>query len=468
MTDSTIFFCGIGGSGMLPLASIVRASGAKVAGSDRSLDAGRVANKFAYLRSLGISLFPQDGSGLQEGMTLVTSAAVEDTIPDVVRARELGLQHLTRPQFLAKLLNDAQRSVAVGGTSGKSTVTGMIGWILHHAHRQPTVMNGAVMKNFVTPSAPFASALVGDPELFVSEVDESDGSIALYKPEIAVLTNISLDHKEMAELRSLFAAFLLRARKAVVNLDDPETRAISDVIPADVCVGYGFDSPGASFMGKNLELAADGSSFTVIAGDESQDVRLNVPGRHNASNALAAIAATRQLGISLEDSAAALERFEGLKRRLETVGSAAGVTVIDDFAHNPDKIDATLATLRSGEGRLLIMFQPHGYGPLTKMGDELAASFARGMAPGDRLYLPDPVYQGGTVDRARGSDWLAEQVLTAGGKAEHIPERAAIGEAILAEARDGDRIVIMGARDDSLSEFAADLVERLATSLLRA
>ena len=123
MTEPTIFFCGIGGSGMLPLASIVRATGAKVAGSDRSLDAGRVASKFAYLRSLGIGLFPQDGSGLQPGMTLVTSAAVEETVPDVVRARELGLDHLTRPQFLAKLLNDAQRSVAVGGSSGKSTVT---------------------------------------------------------------------------------------------------------------------------------------------------------------------------------------------------------------------------------------------------------------------------------------------------------------------------------------------------------
>src|SRR5206468_543792 len=122
-----------------------------------------------------------------------TSAAVEDNVPDVVRARELGLPHVSRPQFLAQLLNDAQRSVAVGGTSGKSTVTGMIGWILHACHRQPTVMNGAVMKNFVTPETPFASALVGDPELFVSEVDESDGSIALYKPEIAVLTNISLN-----------------------------------------------------------------------------------------------------------------------------------------------------------------------------------------------------------------------------------------------------------------------------------
>lgn len=462
MTESTIFFCGIGGSGMLPLASIVRATGAKVAGSDRSLDAGRVANKFAYLRSLGIGLFPQDGSGLQPGMTLITSAAVEETVPDVVRARELGLEHLTRPQFLAKLLNDAQRSVAVGGTSGKSTVTGMIGWILHAAHRQPTVMNGAVMKNFVTPSAPFASALVGDPELFVSEVDESDGSIALYKPEVAVLTNISLDHKEMEELRSLFASFLLRARRAVVNLDDPETRAISDVLPADQRVGYGFDSPGADFMGKSLELTPGGSSFTVIAGEESQDVQLNVPGRHNASNALAAIAASRTLGVSLEDAAAALARFEGLKRRLETVGSAVGVTVIDDFAHNPDKIDATLATLRAQPGRLLIMFQPHGYGPLAKMGDELAQSFAAGLAQDDHLYLPDPVYQGGTVDRTRGSDWLAEQIRARGGKADHIPQRAAIGEALLAEARDGDRIVIMGARDDSLSEFAADLVERLS------
>jgi len=462
MTESTVFFCGIGGSGMLPLASIVRATGAKVSGSDRSLDAGRVANKFAYLRSLGIGLFPQDGSGLQPGMTLVTSAAVEETVPDVVRARELGLQHLTRPQFLAKLLNDAQRSVAVGGTSGKSTVTGMIGWILHASHRQPTVMNGAVMKNFVTPSAPFASALVGDPELFVSEVDESDGSIALYKPEIAVVTNISLDHKEMDELRSLFAAFLLRARRAVVNLDDPETRAIADVLPGDQRVGYGFDSPGAEFMGKNLELAPGGSSFTVIAGDESQDVQLCVPGRHNASNALAAIAATRALGVALADSAAALGRFEGLKRRLETVGLASGVTVIDDFAHNPDKIDATLATLRAQPGRLLIMFQPHGYGPLSKMGEQLAQSIANGLGPDDRLYLPDPVYQGGTVEKTRGSDWLAEQVRTRGGNAEHIPERAAIGEALLTEARDGDRIVIMGARDDSLSEFAAELVERLA------
>ena len=453
------FFCGIGGSGMLPLAAILRAGGARVSGSDRSLDAGRLAPKFDYLKSLGIALSPQDGSGLDEGMALVTSAAVEDSIPDVVRARELGLEHLTRPQLLAKLLNAAQTSVAVGGTSGKSTVTGMIGWILHAMHRQPTVMNGAVMKNFVAPSAPFASALVGDPELFVSEVDESDGSIALYQPTVAVLGNISLDHKEMDELRSLFAAFLARADKAVVNLDDPETRAISEAIRDPI--GFGFDSPGAALVGRNLELLPDGVRFDVEAGGERHLVELPVPGRHNAMNALAALGAVYALGLSMGEATAALSRFAGLKRRLETVGTAGGVTVIDDFAHNPDKIAATLATLTAQPGRLLIMFQPHGYGPIAKMGQELAETFAKGMREGDRLYLPDAVYQGGTVDKSRGSDWLAQAIRDAGGRADHIPERAAIGKALLAEALPGDRIAILGARDDTLSDFAADLVEKL-------
>ena len=464
MIDSPVFFSGIGGSGMLPLASIVRARGARVAGSDRSLDAGRTPHKFDYLRSLGIQLFPQDGSGVREGMTLVTSAAVEPTVPDVVRARELDLPHLTRPEFLAQLLNAAQRSVAVGGTSGKSTVTGMIGWILHACHRQPTVMNGAVMKNFVTPSAPFASALVGDPELFVSEVDESDGSIALYRPEIAVLTNISLDHKEMDELRQLFAAFLNAAKKAVLNLDDPETRILADALPADKLIGYGFDSPGAAFMGKGLQLEPNAVTFALEAEGGRHEVRLGVPGRHNASNALAAIAATRGLGVRTEDAVSALARFEGLKRRLETVGEAGGVTVIDDFAHNPDKIAATLATLRAHPGRLLIMFQPHGYGPLAKMGEQLAQSLAEGMTVEDRLYLPDPVYQGGTVEKTRGSDWLASEVRERGREAEHIPQRLDIGDRLIERARSGDRILIMGARDDTLIDFARGVVEQLRSS----
>jgi UDP-N-acetylmuramate--alanine ligase len=460
MTSSSTFFCGIGGSGMLPLACIVRATGGDVAGSDRALDAGRLAPKFDFLRAQGIGLHPQDGSGLRPGMTLVTSAAVEATIPDVVRARELGLTHLTRPELLAELLNAAGTSVAVGGTSGKSTVTGMIGWILHQAGRRPTVMNGAVMKNFVSAETPFASALVGDPELFVSEVDESDGSIALYRPAIAVLNNVSLDHKEMDELRSLFGGFLKAAGKAVVNFDEAESRAVAGDVAG--VIGFGFEAQDAAIRGRDLVLEADSTRFAVTAGEERADVFLALPGRHNAANALAAIAASHASGLPLNEAAEALRSFAGLKRRLETVGTAGGITVIDDFAHNPDKIAATLATLTRASDRLLIFFQPHGYGPLAKMGEELAATFASGMRDGDRLLLSDPVYQGGTVDRSRGSDWLAAAVEQAGGTAEHLAERSRIGERLLELAGPGDRIAILGARDDTLSEFASELLGNLA------
>lgn len=469
MSDTTknpgnFHFCGVGGSGMLPLAAIVRATGARVTGSDRSLDAGRLGAKFDYLKRLGIDLFAQDGSGLTEDATLVTSAAVESTISDVVRAKQLGLSHVTRPQLLAQLLNAAGTSVAVGGTSGKSTVTGMIGFMLDAMKRHPTVMNGAVMKNFVSPEMPFASALVGDPDLFVSEVDESDGSIALYRPTVAVLGNISLDHKTMDELRSLFTGFLAAARKAVVNLDDPEARIIADQVDPARLIGFGFDSPDATLTARGLELRPDGVRFALDVAGQRFDVTLAVPGRHNAMNALAALGAIHALDLPLGEAVTALAGFSGLKRRLETVGTAGSVTIIDDFGHNPDKIAATLATLTAQPGRLLIMFQPHGYGPIAKMGDELARTFAEGLRDGDQLFFPDPVYQGGTVDQSRGSDWLANAVRGAGGLASHIPLRADIGSALLAEARRGDRIAILGARDDTLSEFAAELLAKLGTN----
>jgi UDP-N-acetylmuramate--alanine ligase len=160
--DSPYFFCGIGGSGMLPLALILRAKGAAVSGSDRALDQGREPEKFAFLRRSGIALFPQDGSGVQGDMIVVASAAVEESVPDVAAARRSGTQLVTRAELLAQLFNAARTAIGVAGTSGKSTTTGMIGWILAAAGLDPTVMNGAVMKNFVSASVPFASALVGD------------------------------------------------------------------------------------------------------------------------------------------------------------------------------------------------------------------------------------------------------------------------------------------------------------------
>jgi UDP-N-acetylmuramate--alanine ligase len=457
------FFCGIGGSGMLPLASIVRARGYDVEGSDRALDQGRIADKFAFLEGQGIRLHPQDGSGMRSAdQLLVTSAAVEESVPDVQAARRLGAGHLTRPQLLAKLFNAAPTGIAVGGTSGKSTVTGMIGWILHALGRAPTVMNGAVMKNFVTPDTPFASALVGGGDVFVSEVDESDGSIALYEPRIAVLNNVTLDHKSMDELRGLFLGFVGKAETAVLNLDDEETALLAAHVQPGKRVTFGF-APAADLSGSNVEeqpLAIGFDASERKSGDTVR-VRLAVPGRHNALNALAALAAVRACGIGLREAAEALAGFTGLRRRFEVVGTRNGIGVIDDFGHNPDKIAATLDTLHAFPGRLLIFFQPHGYGPLRTMGRELIQCFADRLGPEDVLILPDPAYYGGTVERTVGSEDIIAGVRAAGRQAEHIPERAAAGDRLAELARPGDRIIIMGARDDTLSQFAAQLLERL-------
>ena len=505
---------------MLPLANIVRDAGASVAGSDRALDQGRLGPKFSWLQSLGIALFPQDGSGLVDGdQILIASAAIEDSVPDIAKAQALGCTRMTRAELLADLFNAAPRSVAVGGTSGKSTVTGMIGWILTDAGRDPTIMNGAVMKNFVADDAPFASARVGQGGVFVSEVDESDGSIALFTPEVAVLNNVSLDHKSLQELRDLFGDFARKAKACVWNADDAETAALMTLLsplpfrrggttPPDWSerlhgVGGGvFQSgtapdgetpPGSPFCSvRGTELASPpplkgrgvsfglsppadanfratditdlplGSRFTLHAEGEVYPVTLIVPGRHNIANALAAIAASVALGVSVAQAVRSVESFSGLARRFDIVGTANDITVIDDFGHNPDKIAATLATLKAFPGRIIAFFQPHGYGPIRVMGAELAGVFADMLGADDHLLLCDPVYFGGTVDKSIGSQSITEAVAAAGRNAEYIPSREDCGNRIAELARPGDRIVIMGARDDTLSGFAGELLKSAA------
>ncbi len=446
---------------MLPLANIVRDTGATVGGSDRALDQGRLGTKFEWLQSLGISLHKQDGSGLEnKDQILVASAAIEDTVPDVAKANNLGCARMTRAELLADLFNAAPHSIAVGGTSGKSTVTGMIGWILSDAGLDPTIMNGAVMKNFVGEDTPFASARVGHGGLFVSEVDESDGSIALFKPEIAVLNNVSLDHKSLEELRILFGDFTRAAKHTIWNADDIETVALIAPLALSNAVSFGFTDRADVRAVDVIDLPL-GSRFILEANGESLPVILQVPGRHNISNALAAIAAAIAVGVTVAQAIHAMERFTGLARRFDIVGIAGGITVIDDFGHNPDKTAATLATLKAFPGRVILFFQPHGYGPIRVMGSELAAVFAHMMRRDDHLILCDPVYFGGTVDRSLGSQSITDAVVAAGKHAEHIPAREACGDRIVELAQPGDRIVIMGARDDTLSAFAAEILARL-------
>ncbi len=465
LTAQPWFFCGIGGSGMLPLATILKGHGAEVAGSDRSRDQGRTPEKFASLERQGFTLYPQDGSGIVSAeQTLVASAAIEDTVPEVVRAKELGCPRMTRAELLATLFNAADCGIAVGGTSGKSTVTGMLGWIMEAAGRDPTIMNGAVMKNFVSPDTPFASAKVGQGGTFVSEVDESDGSIALYRPQVAVLLNVSLDHKSMEELRALFSQFVLTAKRVAVNADDDEARLIA--AHASDVISFGILSPDAtlSVAADSIEDTATGIRARLIDRRDGSvhTLALQMPGRHNLSNALAAIAGAVAAGVSVAEAVKALATFKGLARRFDVIGtSPSGVTVIDDFGHNPEKCRATLRTLKAHPGRVVAFFQPHGYGPLRQMGHELARTFAQELGPDDVTLMCDPVYFGGTVDRSEGSERIVRMIEEAGGHAEYIPSREDCGKRIVELARPGDRVVVMGARDDTLTTFARDILDKL-------
>ncbi|GAA0277202.1 UDP-N-acetylmuramate--L-alanine ligase [Alteraurantiacibacter aestuarii] len=450
---------------MLPLAMIVKGLGCDVAGSDRSYDQGRTPEKFAWLAQQGVELFAQDGSGITSPQqVLVASAAIEDTVPEVARAQMLGCERLTRAELLSRLFNAAPLSLAVGGTSGKSTVTGMLGWILYQAGTDPTIMNGAVMKNFISPTNPFASARIGHGKAFVSEVDESDGSIALYRPSIAVLLNVSLDHKSIEELRMLFGNFVKVAGKAAVNFDNDEARFLSE--KASDVISFGIRHPQAMIGVEPGTIIEDADGIAALVVDRRTDVghslRLPMPGMHNLSNALAAIAGAVAAGVEVHDAAMALSTFKGLARRFDVVGtSARGVTVIDDFGHNPEKCRATLRTLKRHNGRVIAFFQPHGYGPLRQMGHELAHTFAAELGDDDITIMCDPVYFGGTVDRSQGTERIVQMIIDAGGYAEHIAERADCAARIAAIARPGDRVVVMGARDDTLSEFARELLDSM-------
>ena len=295
--------------------------------------------------------------------------------------------------------------------------------------------------------------------------------VLIYMPMIAEASFAMLACARIGAIHSVvFGGFASRAGIAVLNLDNPGTASLAATMirqNEEAGTDYGvvtFSVEGgeADFRAETLQPLPAGMSFSVSEhGKPGLEVVLNVPGAHNVANALAALAAVRAVGVTLPDAIAALQTFTGIRRRLEVVGTRSGITVIDDFAHNPDKIAATLRTLHAFEGRLLILFQPHGFGPLRLMKSEFIEGFASLMNDEDILLLPEPVYYGGTTDRSVGSLDIAQGIRSRGRKAEALPTRTACGERLVELARPGDRILIMGARDDTLSEFAQALLDQM-------
>jgi UDP-N-acetylmuramate--alanine ligase len=452
-----LHFAGVAGSGMSALAQFMVMKGGRASGSDRSFDRGQRPEARAQLETLGVAIHPQDGSGLEgDCAALVVSTAVEEDVPDVAAARRLGVPVLHRSELLAYLVA-RHRTVAVTGTSGKSTTVAMIFEILRDAGRDPSVITGGELVA-LQRGGHWGNAWAGASDLLVVEADESDGSVVRYHSAVGVILNLQRDHKEMDAVAAMFRPFRAQVREtAVVG----EAENLRDFAEGGTVFGLG---EGAKVHAEALSLGAEGSTFRV----EGVAFRLSVPGRHNVENALAAIAACSALDVPLSAMSAPLAAFHGVARRFQVLGTRFGVTVVDDFGHNPAKVAASLraAHLRvaASGGRVLAVFQPHGFGPLKFLRADFVAAFVTELAPRDRLWFLDVFYAGGTASRDISSAEVIGEIAAQGVAAEPAPSRAWLVERLATEARDGDLILVMGARDPSLTDLAKDILDAVIGS----
>ena len=453
--SKTVSFCGISGSGMSPLAQILKLSGYQVRGSDRSFDQGHDTQQKEALLSLGIDIYPQDGSAIDEQVDcLYVSTAVEDTIPDVKTAIEKNIPIKKRFDLLAELFHSYPKGVAVGGTSGKTTTTAMIGYILDKLGKNPCVINGGLLLNYANQKG-IPNYIYNKGDICVIEADESNGSIESYRPYISVINNIGLDHKSLEELQTLFQNFADHTTHGVViNNDCAPCRQITCACQK---ISFSLQNPDADLYAENLTNLPDGIAYTL----NGKQFKLKLIGAFNVSNALAAIGACMLLGVDKYAAAEALQTFLGTHRRLEVIGRKNNITVIDDFAHNPDKVLASMQALKNYTGRLIVMFQPHGFSPMRFMGKEIIDSFCKTMDDNDILLMPEIYFAGGTVTRDISSQDFINLAKEKNKKAYFFTSRDEVKEFIIKHAQSGDRIVIMGARDNTLPDFCRAILEEL-------
>ena len=450
-----VSFCGISGSGMSSLAQVLHFSGYEVCGSDRNFDLGRDSENKKALENLGIKIFPQDGSAVSADLDfLCASTAVEDTIPDIKAAKEKNVKIVTRPELLAQIFHSRKHGVAIGGTSGKTTTTAMVGYILDKAGKNPCVINGGLLCDYEGRQG-IPNIIYNNGDICVVEADESNGSIDLYNPYVALITNISRDHKTLDELKILFQNFADRTQKAVIVNDDYE---ICSQIKHKNLIRFSLKNPQADFYARNITPLAGGTQYEFCG----KTFSLKLIGEFNVANALAAMATCEQLGVEPFEAATILQNFSGTKRRLEVLGQKNNITVIDDFAHNPDKVSASVGALRKYAGRLIVMFQPHGFGPMRQVGKEIMENFAKGLNEDDILIMPEIFFVGGTVTKDISSADLIAHAKKCGLKnAWFVDDKKAALEKILQLTKSGDRIVIMGARDNSLTDLGKSILEKI-------
>ena len=449
-----VFFIGVAGTGMSALAQYLAGMGKQVAGSDRYFSAGGSGDMETKLELAGIRCFRQDGEGITADTELVvTSAAVEDTVAEVQKAKQLGIPIIKRSELLAIIIK-SRRTIAIGGTSGKSTTSAMLFEILKYGGLEPGIISGAGLVSLIRKGK-IGNAETGKGEWLVIEADESDGSIVQYEAEIGVLLNIDKDHQEVDALMDIFDVFKRNTKGIfIVNRSHPLAAKLSrdseTDFSADTGTAAGYIAAGFRQRGLNIEFLINSIPFS-----------LHTLGRHNMENALAAVAVAGILNIDLKTCAAALEKYEGIYRRHQVIGNKHGVWLIDDYAHNPAKCAASIAACQHVSPKVIAWFQPHGYGPTRFLRHDFVKEIAAVLRPSDEIWMSEIFYAGGTAVKDISANDLINDLKARGKKAFFAERREDFPERVRNHLTADCVLLLMGARDPSLEAFAQKVWEEL-------
>lgn len=455
-----VFFIGIAGTGMSAIAQYLAGTGKTVSGSDRYFREDEVNETRIKLEKSGIKCFLQNGDGISEVTELiVVSSAVEDSVPEVQKAKSFSIPIIKRSELLA-LIARSKKTIAVGGTSGKSTTSAMLYDIMKKAGLFPGIISGAGLVSLIKEGK-IGNAKVGDGEWLIIEADESDGSIVEYTPEVGVVLNVDKDHQEIEELMNIFTLFKHNTTGLfIVN----QCNVFSKVLSQEIMHDFSSDSNyPAGYLAYDFKQQGLTIQFLIHNQHNVQDVlfSINTVGRHNMENALAAVAVANQLGVDMEICAEGLKNYEGIYRRHQLLGIKQGVYVIDDYAHNPVKCAASIAACQDIAEKVVAWFQPHGYGPTRFLKDDFVKEIAGILRPQDEIWMSEIFYAGGTTEKNISANDLIKEIKAQGKNAFFVEERDQFLELARKHLTNDCVLLLMGARDPGLEKFSKSVWGKL-------
>ena len=448
-----VFFIGVAGVGISAIAQYLAGIEKNVSGSDRYFKEGEFNDTKEKLEAEGIQCFLQNGDGItNETDLVVVSTAIEDTVFEVQKAKQLNIPIIKRSELLA-LIAKSKKTIAVGGTSGKSTTSAMLFDILDKAGLKPSIISGAGLVSIIKEGK-IGNAKVGKGEWLVIEADESDGSIVQYEPEIGLLLNIDKDHQEIDELMNIFGTFKNNSNKFIVNQSNHLAKQLSQNIAQD----FSSDKNSvAGYIVKNFTQKGFNIQFSIL----NVQFSINTIGKHNMENALAAVAVANQIGVDLETCASSLKNYEGIYRRNQVLGNKKGIWVIDDYAHNPVKCAAAIMACQPVAEKVVAWFQPHGYGPTRFLREDFVKEIAAALRPQDEIWMSEIFYAGGTAVKDISANDLINDIKALGKNAFFVEDRSDFLKAVHNHLNKNVVLLLMGARDPGLEAFSRSVFESL-------